>query len=212
MTARPGDARFWDRFARRYAAASIKDMAGYERTLARTAELIRGAAQVLEIGCGTGTTALRLAGEVGQLTCADISAEMITIAREKAVAEGCTNVSFRVAAPEDVTAPDGGFDAVLAFSVLHLLRDEAATLRHLYSALKPGGLLVSKTPCVDELNLFIRLAIPVMRLVGFAPHINLSNAGKLEQAMSTAGFTIVERARHGSSEKDIRLFIVARKD
>ena len=30
------DARFWDRIARKYAADTISDMAGYERTLERT--------------------------------------------------------------------------------------------------------------------------------------------------------------------------------
>ena len=42
-TAMSKDARFWNRFARRYAASQIRDPEGYERTLARTAQLIGGA-------------------------------------------------------------------------------------------------------------------------------------------------------------------------
>jgi SAM-dependent methyltransferase len=54
-------ARFWDRIARRYAADPIADMPGYEATLQRVQGLLSTEQEVLEIGCGTGTTALLLA-------------------------------------------------------------------------------------------------------------------------------------------------------
>lgn len=77
------DAHFWDRAARKYAADPIADMAGYERTLERTRQHLKGSDTVFEFGCGTGTTALRLAGSVERIVATDISGEMITIAREK---------------------------------------------------------------------------------------------------------------------------------
>ena len=40
MIATTDDARFWDRAARKYARDPIKDMAGYERTVERTKELL----------------------------------------------------------------------------------------------------------------------------------------------------------------------------
>jgi ubiquinone/menaquinone biosynthesis C-methylase UbiE len=58
-------ARFWDRIARKYAADPIADMAGYEATLQRVQGLLSTEQDVLEIGCGTGTTALRLAPSPG---------------------------------------------------------------------------------------------------------------------------------------------------
>jgi len=204
------DARFWDRFSRRYAAAKIADMAGYERTLERTGELIRGMDRVLEIGCGTGTTALRLAPAVGSILATDISPKMIAIAQEKAAAQACANVQFQVAAPETVTAPQASFDAVLAFNVLHLVRDRAAALAQIRRLLKPGGLFISKTTCVSELNPLIRAAIPVMRAVGLAPHVAVFPAGTLLKDIAQAGFTGIESERHGSGKKDFRLFVVAR--
>ena len=61
------DARFWDKSARKYAAAPIKDMEGYDRTVDRTRQLLRDTDTVLELGCGTGTTALKLAPHVSRM-------------------------------------------------------------------------------------------------------------------------------------------------
>ena len=58
------DAGFWDRYARKYAAHAIKDMAGYQRTVERTRHYLKKTDRVIEIGCGTGTTALTLAPSV----------------------------------------------------------------------------------------------------------------------------------------------------
>ena len=54
-------ARFWNRFADRYAARPIKDVAAYEALLADVAARLKPEGKVLEIGCGTGGTAIRLA-------------------------------------------------------------------------------------------------------------------------------------------------------
>src|SRR5690606_31668869 len=82
MRASSDDARFWDRAARKYARDPIKDMIGYERTLDRTVQLLRASDVVLELGCGTGTTALKLAPHVARIVAADVSQEMIAIAQE----------------------------------------------------------------------------------------------------------------------------------
>ncbi|MBX9775787.1 MAG: hypothetical protein K2Y71_15505 [Xanthobacteraceae bacterium] len=58
---RDADAQFWNRAARKYAADPITDLTGYERTLARTRGLLRSSDIVMELGCGTGTTTLKLA-------------------------------------------------------------------------------------------------------------------------------------------------------
>lgn len=205
------DARFWDRIARRYAADPIKDMPGYERTLERTLHCLRSADSVLEIGCGTGTTALRLAPHVSRMVATDLSGEMIAIAREKANAQACPNAEFAIATPDRVPWPDGSFDALLAFNVLHLIAERVSALAHVRRLLKPGGLFISKTPCLAEMNLLIRFAVPVMQLVGRAPYVSFFAAAELEGEIGAAGFTIVERARHGSKRKDGRIFIVARK-
>jgi ubiquinone/menaquinone biosynthesis C-methylase UbiE len=205
------DARFWDRVARKYATDQIKDMPGYERTLERSRSLLRSTDTVLEIGCGTGTTALRLAPSVARIVGTDVSNEMIAIAREKAIAQACQNATFTVAEAVRGPGADQSYDTVLALNVLHLLADRALTLANIRRLLKPDGLFISKTPCLAEMNPLIRYAVPVMRMIGKAPFVSFFAAPVLEAEITAAGFTIIERARHGSGRKDARIFIVARR-
>ncbi len=205
------DARFWNRVARKYATDTIKDMAGYDRTIARTRQLLRPSDTVMEVGCGTGTTALKLAPGVSRLIASDISSEMIAIAREKAEGQSCRNVAFRNGSASHPDGPGGVHDAVLAFNLLHLVPDRSATLAEAYRLLKPGGLFISKTPCLSEMNPLIRVALPVMRLLGKAPTVSFFAAAGIEAEIARAGFTVEARERHGTGSKDIRIFIVARK-
>lgn len=205
------DARFWDRIARKYAADPIADMAGYERTLARTRDYLKPGDAVFEFGCGTGTTALKLAPFVSRIVATDISGGMIRIAREKAEVEGSANISFEVGTPDAAPLPDDAFDVALGFNVLHLVEARRAALRGVYRLLKPGGLFISKTPSLKEMNPLIRLAIPVMQLLGKAPFVTALSEHDLTREIAEAGFEIIESARHGTRGKDARPFLVARK-
>lgn len=205
------NARFWDRAARKYARSPIADMEGYERTLDHVRRLLKTTDVAIELGCGTGTTALKLAPSLARLVATDVSPEMIAIAREKAAAENCANVEFAVATPDAAPYADASFDAALAFNVLHLIEDRAAALRGVHRLLKPGGLFLSKTPVLSEMGFLIRLLVPVMQAFGKAPYVGFFSAEELEREIAGAGFEIVERARHGSTKKDVRTFLVARK-
>lgn len=203
--------RFWDRIARKYAKDPIADVAGYERTLEETRRYLKTGDAAFEFGCGTGTTALALASSVGHLTATDISSEMIAIAREKAATQGVANISFEVARPDALTLPEQAFDVALGFNVLHLVAARDAALRGVHRVLKPGGVFISKTPCLSEMNSAIRLLVPFMQAFGQAPYVAFFSAEELERAIVDAGFEIIERARHGVKGKDVRPFVVARR-
>lgn len=205
-------ARFWDRIAVKYAADPIADMAGYEATLRRVQGLLSADQDVLEIGCGTGSTALRLAPFTRRLLATDVSAGMIAIAREKLAATPVPQLSFDVADAEAAITGRGEVDVVLAFNVLHLVTDLDRALALAVQALRPGGLLISKTACISEMNPLIPyLALPLMRAIGKAPHVLCFDADALRSAIARQGMDIVSVERHGTRGKDIRVFIVARK-
>ncbi len=206
------DARFWDRTSRKYAKAAISDQAGYERTLDRTRALLAPDMRVLELGCGTGTTALRLAGGVRTYLATDISAAMIAIAEEKRTATPVPSLAFRMATAETLAQEADRFDAVLGFNYLHMLRDVPGTLRGIHDLLAPGGLFVSKTPCLGNMNVLIRVVLlPVMQAIGKAPHVSVFDAAELDRAIRAAGFDIVATEDHSIKGTQARPYIVARK-
>lgn len=206
------DARFWDRISRKYAKAAISDQAGYERTLDRTRTLLGPDIQVLELGCGTGSTALRLAGAARAYLATDISAAMIDIAEQKRTAAPVPGLAFRTATAEAIAHEGMPYDAVLGFNYLHLVRDMPGTLRSVHGLLKPGGLFVSKTPCLGNMNALIRLVLlPVMRAVGMAPHVSVFGADDLDREIRAAGFEIVATEDHSTKGTGARPYIVAKK-
>lgn len=202
------DATFWDKAAKKYAASPIKDIPAYEATLDRARHYLHADDHLLEIGCGTGTTALTLSASVGRITATDVSGKMLAIAESKQTDTGITNVTFM---QSEVMKPlaDAPFDAICAFSILHLVDDLPETLMRLREQLKPGGYVISKTACLRDMNPFIRVMVKVMKLFGKAPHVLIFNANELERAFKRTGFEVIEAGYFGKG-KYVR-FVVARR-
>lgn len=198
---------FWDKAARGYARKPIKDEASYRRTMERTIAHLSAEDTVLEVGCGTGSTALLLAPKVAHITATDLSSEMIAIAKERQREAGVRNAAFLRASPSDDTLPSGPFDAVLAFNFLHLADDPPATVGRLANLLKPGGRMITKTPCLGSRRWFLKPVIGAMRLVGKAPPVEFFSAAELERVIVATGLEIVETGDYPAPSR----FIVARR-
>ena len=201
--------RFWDKVAVKYAKRPIRNMAAYEETLDRVRALLRPTDTVLELGCGTGTTAIRLAPAAGNLTGTDVSGAMVKIARARAAEEGILNLSFEQADALAADQADESFDAVLAFNLLHLLDDLPGVLARTRALLRPGGLFISKTPCLSEMSVLWRPLITVMQVFGIAPPLAYLGTGDLERELTAAGFEVTESGTF--SKAPASRFIVARR-
>ena len=139
------------------------------RSSARLHYLCDSGHLVLEFGCGTGTTALKLA-PFARAHCRDGYFQRDDRDRARRAAQGCRNAAFEVGTPDRAPRSDGTFDVVLGFNVLHLVEARAAALQGVHRLLKPGGLFISKTPCLKDMGigmgLAVRLAVPLMQAVG----------------------------------------------
>lgn len=185
------DARFWNFIAPRYARRPVADQAAYETKLARTDSYLRADHEVLEIGCGTGTTALHHAPRVARLLATDISPRMIEIARGKAEATSIDNVSFEVSGINALDTTKR-YDVILAHSILHLLVDVPKTLRQLHRMLKPGGLLISSTPCIGDTAAWFGWVAPLGHALGLLPRVNVFRESEFMQWFAEAGFDVEE--------------------
>ena len=148
----------------------------------------------------------------GSLLATDVSSAMIAIANEKLAARPVPRLRFAVADADAPVSATAAYDTVLAFNLLHLVGDLDQVLGSVAQCLRPGGLLISKTPCVAEMNPLIPwLALPLMRAIGKAPSVVSFKVDALQAAITRQGLDIVAVERHGTRGKDIRAFIVARK-
>ena len=207
---------FWNKAARKYAASPIKDQAAYEKTLARTTEHLGPEDDVLELGCGTGSTALLLAPNVKSYLATDFAAGMIEIASEKLVADkekGTAPDGLRFAVAdafsEKVNPPSAnGYDAVLGFNYLHLVENPEDVLIRVRRMLKPGGLFISKTVCLRRKAWLYGPMIKIMQLFGKAPYVRIFSFQSVEQTIREAGFEIIET---GTYPEPMSRFVVARR-
>lgn len=207
--------KFWDGMAEKYAATAVPDEAAYDETLARVRSYLGREDRVLELGCGTGTTALKLADGAGQITASDVSGEMVRIGGEKARAAGVENVRFVQGGAAEMAQDGVQYDVVMAFNLLHLLDDLPGTLAHIHAMLPPGGLFISKTFCRPGRGQsswkyrVMRALVPLMQMLGKAPYVAFMPVAELEAAVRAAGFDIIETGNY--PERPPRRFIVARK-
>lgn len=203
-----GRAEFWDWIAARYSRQKIGDEAAYRRKLDMTRRYFRPDMEILEVGCGTGSTALEHAPHVGHVEATDLSSAMLSIARHKAESRGVSNIAFRHAALDELDDSRPRFDMVLALNVIHLLADRDAGIARMARMLKPGGRLVSSTACIEGWQKLIVAVAPLGRFFGLLPMVRAFSPDQLVASMSAAGLTIEERWQ---PKPGAALFLVARK-
>lgn len=199
--------QFWNKAAPRYAKSRISDEKRYQKKLAVTQEYFRPDWSVLEFGCGTGSTAIIHAPYVKHILATDISGKMLEIAEGKARDAGIENIRFQQGTLDSLELQPESFDAVLGLNILHLLEDVKASILHVNTLLKPGGVFVSSTGLISEMKFYWRLAIPPMQILGLAPYVNSFGEQELVDMLKDGGFSIdYQWQPHRGS-----VFLVARK-
>lgn len=179
--------RFWDRIAARYAARPLKNVAAYEAMLTDIAGRLRPDDHILELGCGTGGTAIRLAPRVAYWTACDFSSAMIGIAQAKPAGN---NLRFVVADVGKALA-SGPCDLVCAINLLHLVDDLPATLAQIHAHLPPGGHLIIKIWCFADVTWRIRAIFSTLAVFRLFPAIRKLRHSDILDALHHAGFEVV---------------------
>lgn len=123
-------------------------------------ELACSKGDLLEIGCGIGVDSVELAHCGFRVTAIDLTDAAIEIARQHAMHRQ-VNIDFRTGNAEALDFPDGAFDAVYSFGVLHHTPDMQKAISEVYRALKPGGtayvMLYHRNSLVDLVHRLLRI-------------------------------------------------------
>ena len=175
-------AEFWDRFfSRRRESGDDLDWGGLWTRPFLLPLRDAGVRTILELGCGTGNDAARLAGEGYSVTAIDLSGEAIGQARAKfgpvarfMVADMTRRLPF----------PDGGFDAVMSNVAMHMFPDGVtrAVFSEVGRLVRPGGVFVFHVNSLEDRPLRAR-RLPEREL---APHYVLEESGQTMHFFSEA--------------------------
>ena len=199
---------FWNKLADKYSRRPIADEAAYQKKLDATREYFQSDMDVLEIGCGTGSTAIAHAPYVAHFLATDLSTRMVEIAKDKAKAAGIDNVTFEAASVDALDVPDASIDVVMAHNILHLLEDREQVIADVHKMLKPGGAFVSSTACIGDMMLPLRLIVPVGRFLRLFPLVKVFSVAELMDSLENAGFEI---DYEWQPKKSAAAFIICRK-
>ena len=199
---------FWDRIAPKYAKQPIRDVNAYEEKISKVKQLLKPEDRLLEIGCGTGGTALLLAPLVSEVIATDISRGMIQFANSKLSTHSPNNIRF-LQAEANTQISEQSFDVICAFSLLHLVDDIEQVLTSVWEQLKPGGLFISKTVCLKEASSIVRAFVRLLTAIGVAPRVDALSRKDLIRLFEATGFEIEIATHFGQQHRNP--FIVARR-
>jgi ubiquinone/menaquinone biosynthesis C-methylase UbiE len=106
---------------------------------------LKGGEVVADLGAGSGYFSFRMApkvGSAGKVLAVEIQDEMLAEIRQRAAAQGITNVEAVRGSETDPHLPANGVDLVLMVDVYHELAYPYEVMMKIREALKPGGRVV----------------------------------------------------------------------
>lgn len=166
---------------------------------------------VLDLGSGGGIDcflASERVGPTGAVIGVDMTASMISKARENAAKGGYRNVEFRLGEIEALPVADGTVDAILSNCVINLSPDKPRVFREAYRVLKKGGRL-SIADIVATADIPPELAEDLAALVGCVA--GAAKVDDLRAMLREAGFADPQIAIKEASRKQINAWTASGK-
>ncbi len=139
--------------------------------------------QVLDIGCGTGVSAIaaaRAVGPNGHVLAADISQPFLDRAAKRAESNGIQTITFQHADAQTYAFEPGQMDAAISRFGVMFFNDSIAAFRNIASALKPGGQMTFASWGPLDVNPWFKIPhVAAVRRMGQPPRVDRYAPGPL---------------------------------
>lgn len=139
--------------------------------------------RVLDIGCGTGVSAMaaaRAVGAEGHVLAADISQPFLDRAAERAERHGIQTITFQQADAQTYAFEPGRMDAAISRFGVMFFSDSVAAFRNIASALKPGGQMTFASWGPLDVNPWFKIPhVAAVQRMGQPPRVDRYAPGPL---------------------------------
>ncbi|CAN7576570.1 class I SAM-dependent methyltransferase [Phenylobacterium sp. LjRoot225] len=146
-------------------------------------------ARALDIGCGGGHVAYRLAPHAGEVVACDLSAGMLAAVRQTAAERGLANIATEQAPAERLPFPDAAFDFVATRFSAHHWRDLGAGLAEARRVARAGSTAVF-IDAISPGRPLLDSHLQAVELLRDPSHVRDYTIGEWTAAVERAGFTI----------------------
>lgn len=153
---------------------------------------------VLDVACGPGTLALRLAHHAEKIHGIDFSESMLAVFRNKIEQAGHRNIDLHCGDAQTLPYADASFDAAFSLFGLMFFPDRQKGFNEIYRTLKPSGSIVITSWAPIDQSPAMQLMFGALRAI--KPDLpqpqravtTLENPERFKQEMQEAGFRNVE--------------------
>lgn len=190
----------WNLVADGYAETTMI-MFGQYADEAIAASKLKPNSTVLDVACGPGTVALKLAHAAGMVHGIDFSDAMLAVFKRKIEQAGHCNIALHCGDAQALPYPDGMFDAAFSLFGLMFFPDRQKGFAEIYRTLKPGGsVAVTSWAPVDQSPAMMTMFGALRAIKPDLPQpqrsiATLENPDRFKQEMQDAGFRNVEIRR-----------------
>jgi ubiquinone/menaquinone biosynthesis C-methylase UbiE len=148
----------------------------------------------LDMGCGGGHAAFRLAPLVNTMVAYDLSESMLAVVAAEAERRGLDNLVAKLGAAESLPCASESFDVAVTRYSVHHWQDVPAGLAQMHRVLKPGGMAIFMDVIAPETPL-LDTWLQSLELLRDPSHVRDATLAEWRAALSAAGFKVGDASR-----------------